>query len=73
MLISPCEGIDLFGKLAEEDVFGGVAEHQHDVHVSRPQLYQIAEVGDVRQLGHLHKILLGRPTKDQNTNETFET
>lgn len=23
----PCEGVDLFGKLAKEDVLGGVSEH----------------------------------------------
>lgn len=59
---SPCEGIDLFGELAEEDVLGGVGQNQHDVHVSWPQLRQVAHVGDVGQLRHLHKVLPGRPT-----------
>ena len=62
---SPCEGINLFSKLAEEDVLGGVSEDQHDVHVSRPQLHQVAHVSDVRQLRHLHKVLLWRPTMRQ--------
>lgn len=65
MFGSPSEGIDLFGKLAEEDVLGGVRENQHYVHVSRPQLYQVTHVSDVCQLRHLHKILLGRPTTNQ--------
>lgn len=65
MLTLPCEGVDLFGELAEQDVLGGVCENQHYVHVSRPQLHQVAHVCDIRQLGHLHKVLLGRPTRDQ--------
>lgn len=63
MFSLPCEGVDLFGELAQENVLGGVSEHQHYVHVSRPQLHQIAHVSDIRQLRHLHKILLGGPTK----------
>lgn len=61
----PCEGVDLFGELAEQDVLGGVCENQHYVHVSRPQLHQVANVSDIRQLSHLHKVLLGRSTRDQ--------
>ena len=68
----PCKGINLFGKLAEEDVLGSVGEHQHDVHVSRPQLHQVAHVGDIRQLSHLHKILLGRPTENNSKNKKLK-
>lgn len=60
---SPCEGIHLFSKLAQEDVLGGVGEKQHHVHLSRPQLYQVARVRDIRQLCDLHKILLGSPAR----------
>lgn len=56
---SPCEGIHLFRKLAQEDILGGVGEEQNHVHLSRPQLYQVAHVRDVRQLCDLHKILPG--------------
>jgi len=58
----PRERVDLFGELAEEDVLGGVSEHQHYVHVSRTQLYQVAYVSDIRQLRHLHKVFFGKPT-----------
>lgn len=36
MFRSPCEGVNLFGKLAKENVLGGVSENQHYVHVSWP-------------------------------------
>ncbi|KAG7226941.1 hypothetical protein INR49_022236, partial [Caranx melampygus] len=35
-------GVDLFGELAEEDVLGRVGQNEHDVHVSRSQLHQVA-------------------------------
>lgn len=44
---SPSEGVHLFGKLAEQDVLGGIGEDQHHVDVPWPQLHQIAGVGDV--------------------------
>lgn len=56
---SPCEGIHLFSKLAQEDIFRGVSEKQNYVHLSRPQLYQVAHVRDIRQLCDLHKVLPG--------------
>lgn len=56
---SPCEGIHLFSKLAQEDILGGVCEKQNYVHLSRPQLYQVAHVRDICQLCDLHKILPG--------------
>lgn len=65
MFSLPSEGIDLFSELAQEDVLGGVSENEHYVHVSWPQLHQVARVSDIRQLRHLHKILLGRPTTNQ--------
>lgn len=65
MFSLPCEGIDLFSKLAKEDVFGGFSDKQHNVHVSWPQLYQVAHVGDISQLCYLHKILPWRPTTKQ--------
>lgn len=68
MFSLPSEGVHLFGKLAKEDVLGGVREHQHYVNVSRPQLHQVAHVSDICQLRHLHKILLGRPTKINSKN-----
>lgn len=63
MFDSRCERVDLFGKLAEENVLGCVREHQHDVHVSWPQLHQVTYVSDICQLRHLHEILFGRPTE----------
>lgn len=62
----PGEGVHLLGELAEEDVLGGVGENQDDVHVSRPELHQVAEVGDVRQLRHLHEVLPGRAAEVQD-------
>lgn len=55
----PCEGIHLFSKLAQEDILGDVCEKQNYVHLSRPQLYQVAHVRDICQLCDLHKILPG--------------
>lgn len=72
MFSLPCEGVDLFGKLAKEDVLGGVSEHQHYVHVSWPQLHQVAYVSDICQLRYLHKILLGRPTKINSKNKELK-
>lgn len=59
----PRKGIHFFSKLAKKDVLGGVSEDQDYVDVSRPQLHQVAHVGDVRQLGHLHKSLFRRSAK----------
>lgn len=57
----PRERKDLFGKFPEQSILGGVGEHQDDVDVARPQLDQVADVGYVGQLSHLHKVLLRRP------------
>lgn len=65
----PCEGVDLLGELGQKDVLGGVGENEDDVHVSRPQLHQVAHVGDVRQLRHLHEVLFRRPTTNKKNKK----
>lgn len=68
-LSSPCEGIHLFSKLAQEEILGGVGEKQNNVHLSRPQLHQVAHVCDIRQLCDLHKILPGSSAGESNSEE----
>lgn len=62
---SPCEGIHLFSKLAQQDVLGGVGEKQNHVHLAWPQLHQVAHVRDIRQLCDLHEILPGSSARKQ--------
>ena len=58
----PRERENLLGKFPEQGFVGGVGEHQYNVDVSRPQLDKVTDVGDVRQLRDLYKVLLRRTT-----------
>lgn len=62
---SPRERKNLFGKFPEQGRLGGVGEHQHHIDVSWSQLDQVAGVRDIRQLSHLHKVLLWRTAMDE--------
>lgn len=62
---SPGKRKDLLGKFPEQGRLGGVGEHQHHVDVARTQLDQVAGVGDVRQLRHLHKVLPRRTAAEE--------
>lgn len=64
----PGERKNLFGKFSEQGRLRGVGQHQDDVDVSRSELDQVAGVGDVRQLGHFHKVFLGRTAAQQMRN-----
>lgn len=72
MQICPCdlpgERKNLFGKFSEQGRLRGVGQHQDDVDVSRSELDQVAGVGDVRQLGHFHKVFLWRTAAQQMRN-----
>lgn len=62
----PRERKNLFGIFSEQGRLRGVGQHQDDVDVSRSELDQVAGVGDVRQLGHFHKVFLRRTAAQMN-------
>lgn len=64
----PGERKNLFGKFSEQGCLRGVGQHQDDVDVSWSELDQVAGVGDVRQLGHFHKVFLRRTAAQQMRN-----
>lgn len=64
----PGERKNLFGKFSEQGRLRGVGQHQDDVDVSRSELDQVAGVGDVRQLGHFHKVFPRRTAAQQMRN-----
>lgn len=64
----PGERKNLFGKFSEQGRLRGIGQHQDDVDVSRPELDQVACVGDVCQLGHFHKVFLRRTAAQQMRN-----
>lgn len=64
----PGERKHLFGKFPEQGRLRGIGQHQDHVDVSRSELDQVAGVGDVRQLGHFHKVFLRRTAAQQMSN-----
>lgn len=54
-ICSPSECVDLQSKFLEQAGLGGIGQDEDDVHMAWPQADQVAGVGHICKLSHLHE------------------